>query len=98
MRGGNYPDMPFNQQMSFPCELSLRTTTHGMRLCRTPIKEIESLEIGRETIDDHTLRAGEVLPLGKPGDLFDIKAEVAVSPNSSFGFRLHHQEITYANE
>src|SRR5262249_50736286 len=26
MNGGSYPQMPFNQQMSFPCELTLRTT------------------------------------------------------------------------
>ena len=25
MRDGKYPDMPFNQQMSFPCDLTLRT-------------------------------------------------------------------------
>ena len=25
MNGGKYPDMPFNQQMSFPCEMKLRT-------------------------------------------------------------------------
>src|SRR5208337_4873006 len=25
MRDGKYPDMPFNQQMTFPCDMSLRT-------------------------------------------------------------------------
>ena len=25
IRGGKFPDMPFNQQLTFPCELSLRT-------------------------------------------------------------------------
>ena len=43
MSGGNYPDMPFNQQMSFPCELTLRTTPEGIRLFREPVKEIENL-------------------------------------------------------
>ena len=34
MRGGKYPDMPFNQQHTFPCVLSLRTVGDAIRLCR----------------------------------------------------------------
>jgi sucrose-6-phosphate hydrolase SacC (GH32 family) len=43
MRGGKYPGMPFNQQMGFPCELILRRTVHGLRVCRYPVKEISRL-------------------------------------------------------
>ncbi len=47
MRGGpNSAEaygLPFNQQMSFPCELSLRTTPAGVRLFVYPVQEIESL-------------------------------------------------------
>ena len=35
--------MPFNQQMSFPVELTLRTLPDGIRLCREPVREIELL-------------------------------------------------------
>ena len=34
--------MPFNQQLSFPCELTLRSTPRGPRLFKWPVKEIES--------------------------------------------------------
>ena len=37
------PGMPFNQMMTFPCELKLRTTPEGVRLCFQPVKEIEKL-------------------------------------------------------
>jgi sucrose-6-phosphate hydrolase SacC (GH32 family) len=37
------PDMPFNQLMSLPQELSLRTTPEGPRLVRTPVPELASL-------------------------------------------------------
>jgi len=37
MNGGKYPGMPFNQQQSFPCELTLRTTPAGLRLHMVPI-------------------------------------------------------------
>ncbi len=43
MRDGRYPAMPFNQQMSFPVELTLRTLPQGIRLCRKPVREIELL-------------------------------------------------------
>ena len=43
MRNGRYPSMPFNQQMSFPVELTLRTLPVGVRLCREPVREIELL-------------------------------------------------------
>lgn len=46
MRGGRYPAMPFNQQMSFPVELTLRTFPGGVRLCREPVREIERLHSG----------------------------------------------------
>jgi levanase/fructan beta-fructosidase len=37
MRGGKYPRMPFDGQMSFPCELSLKSTKVGPLLCRQPV-------------------------------------------------------------
>ncbi|MBF0197210.1 MAG: glycoside hydrolase family 32 protein [Planctomycetes bacterium] len=35
--------MPFNQQLSFPCRLSLRKSAQGYRLLRSPIAEISKL-------------------------------------------------------
>ena len=43
MQGGKYPNMPFNQQMTFPCELTLRTTADGIRMFRKPVREIETI-------------------------------------------------------
>jgi fructan beta-fructosidase len=43
MRGGQYPGMPFNQQMTIPVELTLHSTDEGPRLRMNPIKELESL-------------------------------------------------------
>ncbi len=42
-RDDRYPGMPFDQQMNFPCELTLKKTEEGIRLFRYPISEIETL-------------------------------------------------------
>ncbi|MFC8596802.1 GH32 C-terminal domain-containing protein [Isoptericola sp. NPDC057191] len=44
MRGSVFPRMPFNQQVSVPCDLTLRRTDHGLRLHRTPVPELAALE------------------------------------------------------
>lgn len=43
MRGGAYPEMPFNQQVTFPCELTLRSTANGPRVFRRPVAELALL-------------------------------------------------------
>jgi sucrose-6-phosphate hydrolase SacC (GH32 family) len=43
MQGGQYPDMPFNQQYTVPRELTLRTTPQGIRLFMEPVKELKLL-------------------------------------------------------
>jgi sucrose-6-phosphate hydrolase SacC (GH32 family) len=93
MRGGAYPGMPFNQQMSFPCELALRKTASGLRLCRLPAVEIKRLRAGSESVSAVTLAPDKALCVGTPGDLFDIEIAVELSPGASFAICLHDQDI-----
>ncbi|NLH18275.1 MAG: hypothetical protein GX455_17005, partial [Phycisphaerae bacterium] len=84
MRGWDeYPkNMPFNQQVSFPCELTLRTLPQGLTLCRYPIREIETIHGEGFSRDNFTLRPGENPLSGQTGDLFDIRLEVDLSQSS----------------
>jgi levanase/fructan beta-fructosidase len=93
MRGGTYPDMPFNQQMSFPCELALRTTPQGIRLCRTPIPEIEGLHRQGHEVSGRRLNPGQSLSVEPQGGLLDIQADVEMPHGGSFSIRLHGQDI-----
>ena len=95
MNGSTPPKMPFNQQMSFPCELTLRTTSEGIRLHREPVEEIENIHAYTHAWSDLQLKPGEDLLAGLTGDLFDIRAEVALNDASEFGFKIRGQDIRY---
>ena len=72
MRGGKYPEMPFNQQMSFPVHLTLANTADGPRLRRWPVPEIEALIETTETTGRLALDHGKAAPIRREGRLFDL--------------------------
>ncbi|MGD0088926.1 MAG: glycoside hydrolase family 32 protein [Planctomycetota bacterium] len=96
MNGGKYPRMPFNQQMSFPCELKLRTFPEGLRLCRTPVQEVEKLRVKEHNWNDLALRPGQNPLAELSGDLFDIRAEIELADAAEFGFKVRGQAIAYS--
>jgi sucrose-6-phosphate hydrolase SacC (GH32 family) len=95
MNGGKYPRMPFNQQMSFPCEMTLRSFPEGLRICRTPVKEIETLHAKEHKWNDVTLKPGENPLADLSGDLFEIRAEFELADASEFGFKLRGEAVSY---
>ncbi|MBA7487211.1 Levanase [subsurface metagenome] len=95
MRDGKYPGMPFNQQMSFPCQLTLQTTPAGIRLYRQPIKEIESIHQKEYSWNNQILEPDENLLSDIYGELFHIQAEIEVESAAEFGFILRDESIRY---
>lgn len=88
MRGGEFPEMPFNGQMSFPTELSLRSAKKGTVLCRKPIAAISSLYDHDVLKKDKNLIPGIKgnLLSGIKGDAVFIKAVLHPKSSDSFGF------------
>ena len=95
MNGGVYPDMPFNQQMSFPCELTLRTCEDGIRLFRYPVKEIESLYKTEHRSTNLTLLPKQAPHKIIEGELLDIDLVMNVGDAAECGIILRGQRITY---
>jgi len=93
MNGGKYPGMPFNQQMSFPCELTLHTFPEGIRMCRRPVREIATLHIREHKWNDLLLKPGDNPLAEMNGDLFDIRAEFELADAAEFGFIVRGQPI-----
>ena len=95
MQGGKYPDMPFNQQMTFPCELTLRTTAEGIRLFRKPVREIETIHKRRHSWQNQPLTSTSNLLGGIEGELFDIRAEIEFGDARAVGFTVRGEDIHY---
>jgi fructan beta-fructosidase len=89
------PDMPFNQMMNFPVELTLRDTEEGIRMFAEPVNEIEKLRDKKHAWENKTLKEGENLLEGISGELFDIHAEFVLENASEFGFVIRGIPVTY---
>ena len=97
MRNSNFPTkgMPFNQQMSFPCELTLRTTDEGIRLYRWPVKEIESLYKKKHKVRKTRLKPGENPLKNIKAELIDLHADIMMGSAKKVVFNLRGSAVTY---
>jgi sucrose-6-phosphate hydrolase SacC (GH32 family) len=88
-----YPGMPFNQQVSFPCDLTLRTLHGAPRLFRAPVAEIAALHGAQQAWHDQALADGASLSLAASGDAFHVLADVEVPAGASLAFRVRGTQV-----
>lgn len=74
--GSAYPGMPFNQQMTIPRELTLRTTDEGYRVFARPVRELEKLRAHSRRWEDRPLGPDGPSLSCEVGDLLDIVLEL----------------------
>ncbi|MEX0938693.1 MAG: glycoside hydrolase family 32 protein [Pirellulales bacterium] len=87
--------MPFNQMMTFPCELTLRSTGDGTRLFARPVREIERLRKKTYLRENVVLQPGDPLEVPVTGELFDIRAEFDVGEAAALRITVGDRTITY---
>jgi fructan beta-fructosidase len=81
--GVTFPGQPFNQQMTLPVELTLRTTPDGVRMFAWPVKEVVAAQNGQglatilsiDRLQVPAAAARNILTGGGQLDLFDITCE-----------------------
>ena len=88
-------EMPFNQQMLFPVELTLRTTDEGLRMFAYPVAEIERIHEKEQTWSDGQLEPGQNILSGIVDELLDIDAEFEIGGAEEFGFLIHGVPVKY---
>ena len=100
MKGGEYKEMPFNGQMTFPCELSLRTTKTGPTLCRKPIDAITSLHSKALIKKDKNIFPGIKgnLTSGISGKTLHIIGKFNPKTSDGFGFLIRNNSENSGTE
>lgn len=88
--------MPFNQSMSIPLELKLKSTPDGPRLTWTPVKELASLRVKSHDLGATTLKPDSANPLaGVKSELVELRAEFEPGAASEVSFTVRGATITY---
>lgn len=96
MRTDRYPDMPYDQQMNFPTELTLRRTSDGIKAYRFPVREIETLYGKVDTWEQQELLAeSENMLKGLNSDLYDMEFEFDMAKSSSFTLEMRSATVRY---
>ena len=87
----------WNQNATFPAELSLKTTADGLRLCSNPIPEISNIWASTQNWGTQTLTAANDLLSGITSKCFDITAEfnLANTTATTIKFQVANKTITY---
>lgn len=70
---GPYPNMPFNQQMSVPSDLTLIRNADGYTILRQPVKEIDGLRTRTIAGESKSLADMNKVLSGLKGGLYDLE-------------------------
>lgn len=89
------PGMPFNEMMYFPTELSLQTTSSGVRLFNQPVREIQSLHQNDYAWTNLTVSPGANPLSGIRGTLFDVNAQFATGTAQQITFTFQGVSVVY---
>ena len=95
MSGGQFPGMAFNQQMTVPRVLTLRSTEEGVRLFIEPVKELEALRGTLHSWSDVGLQATTTVLQDVSGDLFDIEADIEIGNAERVGLEIRGHRVEY---
>lgn len=87
------PGMPFHGFLTFPCTLSLRTTTQGLRLFVYPIQEVERLYKSSRAYADVILDDAQVC--FPASGLLDIHAVFALGSAKTLGLVIRGTPVVY---
>ena len=89
------PGMPFNQAMSLPLELTLRSTPEGPRLAMQPARELAKLRQPSHTLTTGRLNPGNDALSGVSIDLAEIRIEFEPGDATEVALRVRGIAIDY---
>lgn len=92
----NKENMNFNQAMSIPLELKLVHTPQGLRLTRTPVKELENIRKKTFTVKPARLKEGGANPLSNiHAELLEIRTTIEPGKAKEITLDIHGLPVVY---
>jgi sucrose-6-phosphate hydrolase SacC (GH32 family) len=92
----NKEGMNFNQAMSIPLELKLVNTAQGLRLTRTPVKELETLREKAYPVKATSIKEGSANPLSAiHAELLEIRTTIEPGKAKELILDIHGLPIVY---
>ena len=88
-------DMPFNQMIGTPVELTLHKTNEGLRIFALPIRELVSLRRKDQLVAPQTIHPGENPLHQLHGELIDMTVKVRCGDASELNFNLRGTIVHY---
>lgn len=95
MAGGIYPEMPFNQQMSTPVEISLAGSGDAVRLVRWPVRELQSLHRQSIKLERQAISTGKPLTAPTDAKLIDVSFTVDKQDAKAFYVSIRGQSMVF---
>ena len=88
----------WNQQMTFPNKMELKTTKDGIKLFRNPIKEIENLYLNSYDFKNKTINHINNRTINIPSNLIDVSYSFNRDQNEKIVFDIMGQKIIFEND
>jgi fructan beta-fructosidase len=93
LEGAAFPGMPFSQAMTIPLELKLRRTSDGLRLCFSPVAELDQLHGASREGKDLTIADANALLANSSSELLDLQLEIATGNSGKFALNVRGNTI-----
>jgi len=92
-QGIAFPGMPFNQQMTVPCELTLRPTDEGVRMFAIPVEEVDSLRVRGQRWTD--VKPADDPVVGPSSDLLSVRIDARMDAPGSISLSIPGATVAY---
>ena len=90
------PRLTWLNQMTFPCELTLRKGPEGIRLHREPIADIQRLRADPQVWRNLNVPPGQNPLNGIHGDTLEIHLEAELAGMSAFTMEIRGEAVRYS--